>query len=65
MKEIIKFVIDLALPFVFVIGGLKMLSASFENDIGFFFWTGLILIIVGLARGLWLLISNGISPWGD
>ena len=65
MKGIIKFAIDIAIPFVFVFVGGKMLSSSFESDNGFFFWTGLVLIVVGLIRGLWLMISNGVSLWGD
>ena len=65
MKGIVKFVIDLVIPFVFVVVGGRMLSSSFENDSGFFFWTGLALIAVGIIRGLWLLVTNGVSPWGD
>lgn len=65
MKDLIKFFIDLGIVAALIMGGLFLLSLSFENDSAVLFWSGAVSALIGLIRGVWLLISNGISPWGD
>ena len=65
MREIIKFFVDLAIPFILVFAGIGMVAVSFEYQITWLFWGGLLVMLFGVIRGLWLLISNGVSIFGD
>ena len=65
MGSLIKFLLDLILPFVFVGVGWLLLKTSFENESGLFFYAGGALILIGVLRFVWMAFVNGVSLFGD
>ncbi|MEM7362809.1 MAG: hypothetical protein AAF525_02190 [Pseudomonadota bacterium] len=59
MKQLLKFVVDLVLPFVLIGVGGTLLTLSFDHESGMLFWSGLVLIVLGAIWALWSYLSNG------
>ena len=63
MRELIRFLLGIAMPFILMASGAGLIALSFEFRIGFLLWGGGIVFLGGVIWGIWLVLSSGWSPF--
>lgn len=65
MKEIIRFLVGLAAPFILIFGGAGLVGIGVEYDIDILGYAGAIITVCGLLWGCWLWLLGSSMSWWD
>ena len=65
MKDIVRFLVLLAAPFILIFGGGGLVGLGLEHEIEFLAWVGAIAVVCGLLWGCWMFFVSSSSLWWD
>lgn len=63
MKALLRVLLAIAAPFLFVFGGAGLIGFGIDHDVRFLVWTGGVLVLSGLVWGLFMWLFDTVTPF--
>ena len=63
MKQVIRIIIGIFMPFVLIVSGGAMFDWGLDNDRDYVVWVGIGLVVVGIVWGLVLWLWVNLRTW--
>jgi hypothetical protein len=63
VRDLTRFLISLATPFILIFGGAGMIGLGFEFEVKFLLWAGVLVFLAGIAWCLWVAFITEDSIW--